>query len=310
MFPQPDAETLARNPQFALLWKDLTTNKITRDGVSKSVALDKETVKIRDTLKSKQIEQAKVEVLKDAVRAVAFGEGEGGLGGELRETAQIVSAQLDGKLDAQDEDIVQVEVEEFMSNIETVRAAVETHMEQNVMLLCQILDPTQQQPDPSTLPAQVQALQTEVEEAKWQLSVKRIELASTLTRLLKINAQLLQTAIRILEQVMHGSVGRHTRARAEHLATVGQGLEKRLLVARKTVAGQVYDGRAEEQLIRKKEEMDARSAGLRRRLRDREQWLERLEGVAGLKEAVEEMSRIKGEIGRVKEEVGRLDRGA
>lgn len=58
---------------------------------------------------------------------------------QLRETAQIVSAQLDGKLDAQDEDIVQVEVEEFMSNIETVRAAVETHMEQNVMLLCQIL---------------------------------------------------------------------------------------------------------------------------------------------------------------------------
>jgi hypothetical protein len=161
MFPQPDAETLARNPQFALLWKDLTTNKITRDGVSKSVASDKETVKVRETLKSKQIEQAKVEVLKDAVRAVAFGEGEAGLVGEvsldcflmlkkvedrtdldvaqLRETAQIVSAQMDGKLDAQDEDIVQVEVEEFMSNIETVRAAVETHMEQNVMLLCQVL---------------------------------------------------------------------------------------------------------------------------------------------------------------------------
>jgi acyl carrier protein phosphodiesterase len=106
---------------------------------------------------------------------------------------------------------------------------------------------------------------------------------------------------------MHGSVGRHTRARAEHLATVGQGLEKRLLVARKTVAGQVYDGRAEEQLVRKKEEVDARSAGLRRRLRDREQWLERLEGVAGLREAVEEMSRIKGEISRVREEVGRLE---
>ena len=248
----------------------------------------------------------------------------------MRETAQIVSAQLDGKLDAQDEDIVQVEVEEFMANIETVRAAVETHMKQNVMLLCQILgkeeerqgiigyiqgfanftktDPTQQQPDPSTLPAQVQALQTEVEEAKWQLNVKRIELASTLTQLLKTNAQLLQTAIRILEQVMHGSVGRHTRARAEHLATVGQGLKKRLLVARKTVAGQVYDERAEEQLVRKKEEVDARSARLRRRLRDREQWLERLEGVAGLREAVEEMSRIKDEIGRVREEVERLER--
>ncbi|KAH0343654.1 hypothetical protein KCU83_g8751, partial [Aureobasidium melanogenum] len=201
MFPQPDAETLARNPQFALLWKDLTTNKMTRDGVSKTVALDRETVKTREMLRSKQIELAKREVLKDVVRAVAFGEGEGALTGELRETAQIVSAQLDGKLDPQDKDIVQVEVEEFMANIETVRTAVETHMEQNVVLLCQILDPTQQQADPSTLPAQVQALQTDVDEAKWQLGVQRIELASTLTQLLKTNAQLLQAAIRILEQL-------------------------------------------------------------------------------------------------------------
>jgi hypothetical protein len=83
MFPQPDAETLARNPQFAILWKDLTTNKITRDGVSKSIALGKETVKVREVLKSKQIEQAKREVIRDAVRAVAFGEGEGGLVGEV-----------------------------------------------------------------------------------------------------------------------------------------------------------------------------------------------------------------------------------
>lgn len=178
-----------------------------------------------------------------------------------------------------------------------------------MLILCTNTDPTQQQADPSTLPAQIQALQTDVDEAKWQLGVKRIELAGTLTQLLKTNAQLMQTAIRILEQVVHGSVGRHTRARAEHLATVAQGLEKRLLVARKTVAGQVYDERAEEQLRGKKGELEARSAGLRRRLRDREQWLERLEGVAGLKEAVEEMERMKDEISRVKEEVGRLERG-
>ena len=57
----------------------------------------------------------------------------------MRETAQIVSAQLDGKLDLQDKDIVAVEVEEFMKNIDTIRTAVESHMEQNVLLLCQIL---------------------------------------------------------------------------------------------------------------------------------------------------------------------------
>ncbi|KAI5197513.1 hypothetical protein E4T39_07264 [Aureobasidium subglaciale] len=309
MLPQPDAKVLRTNPQFAALWKDLTTNKMERNGVSKEVAANKETVKMRETLKNKRVELAEKEILGDAVRHVAFGEEGGNLTGELRETVRIVSAQLDGKLSPQDKDIVQVEVEEFIYNIDTIRAAVESHMEQNMVLLCQVLDPTKQQPDPSTLPSQVQALQANVEEAKWQLGIKRIELASTLTQLLKTNAQLLQTSIRILEQVVHGSVGRHTRARAEHLATVAQGLEKRLLVARKTIAGQVYDGRAEEQLRSKKDELDSQGAGLRRRLRDREQWLERLEGVAGLREAVTEMDRIKGEISRVKEEVGRLERG-
>lgn len=83
MLPQPDSETLSRNPQFALLWKDLTTNKLTREGVSKSLTLDKETLSTREILKTKSVELAKREVLKDAVRAVAFGEGEGALGGEV-----------------------------------------------------------------------------------------------------------------------------------------------------------------------------------------------------------------------------------
>jgi hypothetical protein len=162
--------------------------------------------------------------------------------------------------------------------------------------------------DASTLPSQIQTLQASIQEAKWQLGSKRIELANTLGRLLKTNAQVLQTAIRILEQVVHGVVGRHTRARAEHLATVAQGLEKRLLVAKQTVAGQVYDEQAEQQLKSKREALSGQSAGLRRRLRDREQWLERLEGVAGLREAVEEMERVKSEINRVRDEVARLER--
>lgn len=112
-----------------------------------------------------------------------------------------------------------------------------------------------------------------------------------------------------MEQVVHGSVGRHSRARAEHLATVARGLEKRLLVARKTVATQVYDSQAEEQLRNKKEELDAKCAATRRKLREREQWLERLESVGGLGEAVSEMERLKSEITRVKDEVGRLERG-
>jgi len=81
MLPQPDPQTLSSNPHFAALWKDLTTTKIQRNGVSKSVALDAGTVKTRELLKQKRVEIAQREVLEDAVRHVAFGEE--GLSGEV-----------------------------------------------------------------------------------------------------------------------------------------------------------------------------------------------------------------------------------
>jgi hypothetical protein len=81
MLPQPDPQTLSSNPHFAALWKDLTTTKIQRNGVSKPVALDAGTVKTRELLKQKRVEIAEREVLEDAVRHVAFGEE--GLSGEV-----------------------------------------------------------------------------------------------------------------------------------------------------------------------------------------------------------------------------------
>lgn len=48
MLPQPDAEVLQSNPQFALLWKDLATDKIQRNGVSRSVGEGKEGVNRRE----------------------------------------------------------------------------------------------------------------------------------------------------------------------------------------------------------------------------------------------------------------------
>lgn len=85
-------------------------------------------------LRKQRVEIAKKRVLDDAVRWAAFDE-DSSLDGEvnlllsiqqvwllmlneqLRETAQIVSAQLDGKLSSEDKDIVEVEVEEFMVSL-------------------------------------------------------------------------------------------------------------------------------------------------------------------------------------------------
>lgn len=93
-------------------------------------------------LRKQRVEIAKKRVLDDAVRWAAFDE-DSSLDGEvnlllsiqqvwllmlneqLRETAQIVSAQLDGKLSFEDKDIVEVEVEEFMVSLKEVTGMLE-----------------------------------------------------------------------------------------------------------------------------------------------------------------------------------------
>lgn len=62
------------------------------------------------------------------------------------------------------------------------------------------------------------------------LAAKTIQLADVATSTAVINRELLQLAVRILEQSIHGTVSRAMRAKSEHLATVSRGMELKLAI--------------------------------------------------------------------------------
>lgn len=60
------------------------------------------------------------------------------------------------------------------------------------------------------------------------LSARRLQVANLSSEVLAAHRELLETAVRVLEQTVHGSVARGVRARAEHLAVVARGMEMKL----------------------------------------------------------------------------------
>jgi diphthamide biosynthesis protein 3 len=53
-------------------------------------------------------------------------------------------------------------------------------------------------------------------------------MAATAAEVLSVQAQMMEQTVILLERVKHGALARATKARAEHLAVVAQGLESKL----------------------------------------------------------------------------------
>jgi diphthamide biosynthesis protein 3 len=71
------------------------------------------------------------------------------------------------------------------------------------------------------------------------ISATRIRIVDLSEQIHATHREILESAVRILEQTMHGSVARGIKARAEHLGTVAKGLDLKIRLVLSLV-GQVY----------------------------------------------------------------------
>lgn len=62
----------------------------------------------------------------------------------------------------------------------------------------------------------------------FELPAARRDMAATAAALLAVQGLVLERAVVILERAKHGALARATKAKAEHLATVAQGVEGKL----------------------------------------------------------------------------------
>ncbi|KAJ6017140.1 hypothetical protein N7451_000519 [Penicillium sp. IBT 35674x] len=99
-----------------------------------------------------------------------------------------------------------------------------------------------------------------------ELPSARRQMASTAAEVLSVQAQVMERTVILLERVKHGALARATKARAEHLAVVAQGVEGKLEVTKLEVAATLYTpetlsalGRYQQHLRETRARLDERS---------------------------------------------------
>jgi myosin heavy subunit len=137
----------------------------------------------------------------------------------------------------------------------------------------------------------------------------RLKLTHEATKLLALYQHIIETSIRILEQTIHGSVARGTKAKADYLATVAEGMSKKLGVQYGQLMAQLYSPDVQAVLQSKRDELEARNRTMKRKVREAEEKLEEYRGAGGMEGLAKEYAEILKESERIEAEIVRLKDG-
>lgn len=190
-------------------------------------------------------------------------------------------------------------------SIKPIATALSKSLDQDTKALSLILDPDDP-PSTGDLATRVQDLNTSITTSRSQTSKSRQSLTQEATKLHATYRKLVSTSIRILEQTIHGSVARGTKAKADYLATVAEGMSKKLGVQHGQLMVQLYSPEVQDTLVAKRTELEGEIKGAKRRVREAEEKLEEYEATGGMEGLAREYAEVFGESERVKMEVGRL----
>jgi F0F1-type ATP synthase membrane subunit b/b' len=194
------------------------------------------------------------------------------------------------------------------NNTKDISAALSTLLEQDANVLVSILDP-QAPPASKNLGVRVEELQTAIAAARSRTAESRLKLTQEATRLHELYREIVETSIRILEQTIHGSVARGTKAKADYLACVTEGMNKKLGVQHGQLMSQLYSPEIQEALQIRHDKLDADLKVTKRKIREAEQQLEDYRSTGGMENLAREYAQIVSEIKRVEAEVARLKNG-
>lgn len=137
----------------------------------------------------------------------------------------------------------------------------------------------------------------------------RLQLATETNTLHELYRQVLTTAIRLLEQTMHGSVARGSRAKAEYLSLVAEGMAKKFNVQHRQLLTQVYSEEVQEMLKQRYEGATREERTVRRKIGEAEEKLAQYRAGRGTEGVASEYAEILREMGKVEGEISRLQSG-
>jgi hypothetical protein len=245
---------------------------------------------------------------------------------QLRELVGLVAATLTGDIAKEDRELVQHELEGFnvgaassviragsltnsrQPESSQVSAALSRRIEQDATLLAKMLGMS----EPLSMPDISEAtsrLLDDISHQTLQLSQSRMDLLRDAHDLDGLYRQIMEASIRILEQTIHGAVSRSTKTKADYLATMAEGMSKKLSIQHAQLNQEVYSSEVREALKTKAETLQTESAGLRMKIRWAEDKLEQYRKARGMEGMAKEYTEIVKESQRVREEIERLEAG-
>ncbi|KAK7518783.1 uncharacterized protein IWZ02DRAFT_489601 [Phyllosticta citriasiana] len=230
--PPLDPSIFERNPRFKALYDDLSQNKLNADASTKNSKKQIHVERASSEVKTKQTNAAKTNIIGSALDHVAWRDAR--LPEEMHEVTVIAADQVNGRIDKSHQEILESELVFFKENIESVSDLLEDSITSTAIQLCRIIDPdlSADDPDYSVLddPPNILARQQEIEAQSCSLGTHRAQLSDLAASILQTQAELMEVIVKILEQTVHGTLARFLRAKAEHLAAVSEGLEKKLSI--------------------------------------------------------------------------------
>ncbi|KAI9038917.1 uncharacterized protein KD926_010131 [Aspergillus affinis] len=272
--------------------------KLNKRCTSDSILLEQE-------LKNCRIRHAKKEIKKQTLRKLAF-DPDSGVSDEDRDPVAIVSLYLDSSprhLDIETDPgdtataltLLAPDIDAFYSNL----AALIPHFSKCLSNILHDLRKIANAGDPTSsgqsteLPTRSRArgrlavarlppLSSRLDERarslrQLQLSeipAARARMAATATEVVAARAAVMERTVVLLERAKHGALARATKAKAEHLATVAQGVEGKLSVMKLDISATIYTpetvaalGRYRQHLQDTREGLEERQALAREELR-------------------------------------------
>lgn len=149
-------------------------------------------------------------------------------------------------------------------------------------------------------------LKTSITASEAELHASRLRLANEAAKVHALNRQITQHSIATLEQTIHGSVARGSKAKAEYLAIVAQGMSKKLTLQQRQIDAELHAPEVQKVLSTKVEEIEAKSRACKRKVREAEDRLEGYRGVGGMEAVAREYAEVGMEMQRVRGEIERL----
>ncbi|KAK8165502.1 hypothetical protein BKA80DRAFT_201272 [Phyllosticta citrichinensis] len=232
MLPPLDPSIFERNPRFKALYDDLSQNKLNADASTKNSKKQIQAERARE-VNAKQTNAAKTNIIGSTLDHVAWKDArlpEEVRGSRMHEVTVIAADQVNRRIPKNHQDILEPDLEFFKENIESVSALLEDSITSTALQLCRIIDPDDLDCSLLDDPPHILGLQQEIEAQSSSLGAYRAHLSDLAASIMQAQAELMEVVVRIMEQTAHGTLARFLRAKAEHLAAVSEGLEKKLSI--------------------------------------------------------------------------------